>query len=114
RGRTAVDLVDMFPGFGIDKWWSPSAAVEAASAIFVRSTQPLHHAVDRDVGRGRQPHVVGTSLNNRRGPLLDPRYLLKTSIFVGGLPRAIDVLEPHDLRQRLAETGRQLSRLYES
>src|SRR5216684_5936736 len=60
RGRTAVDLVDMVPGFGIDKWWSPSAAVEAASAIFVRSSQSLHHAVHRDVGRHRQPHVVVT------------------------------------------------------
>src|SRR4030081_2785270 len=60
RGRTAVDLVDVIPGFGIDKWWSPAAAVEAASAIFVRSTQPLHHAVHRDVGRHRQSHVVVT------------------------------------------------------
>src|SRR5216684_8429698 len=60
RGRTAVDLVDMVPGFGIHKWWSPSSAAEAASAIFARSTQPLHHAVHRDVGRHRQPHVVVT------------------------------------------------------
>src|ERR1700737_1847783 len=60
RGRTAVDLVDMVPGFGIDKWWSPSAAIEAASAVFVRPTQPLQPAVHRDVGRHRQPHVVVT------------------------------------------------------
>src|SRR5712692_2715567 len=60
RGRTAVNLVDMISGFGIDKWRSPPAAVEAASAIFVRSTQPLHHAVHRDVGRHRQTHVVVT------------------------------------------------------
>src|SRR5438128_1574322 len=79
RGRAAVDLVEIVPGFGVEKWYGPSAALEAAAAILVRSAQPLHHAVHRDVGRGRQPHVVVTSLNNRRGPLLDPCYLLKTS-----------------------------------
>ena len=67
RGRGAVDLVDMVPGFGIDKWNDPSAAVEAAPAILVRSAQPLHHAVHRDVRRRRQPHVVVTSPNNGRG-----------------------------------------------
>src|SRR5205823_9680335 len=52
-GRAAVDLVEIVPGFGVDKWYGPSAALEAAAAILVRSAQPLHHAVDRDVGRGR-------------------------------------------------------------
>src|SRR5438093_13040804 len=78
-GRAAVDLVEIVPGFGVEKWYGPSAALEAAAAVLVRSAQPLHHAVHRDVGRGRQPYVVVTSPNNRRGPLLDPRYLLKTS-----------------------------------
>src|SRR5258708_4239010 len=32
RGRTALHLAHVVPRFGIDKWWSPSAAVEAASA----------------------------------------------------------------------------------
>src|SRR5712692_2181533 len=57
RGRAAVDLVEIVPGFGVEKWYGPSAALEAAAAILVRSAQPLHHAVHRDVGRGRQPHV---------------------------------------------------------
>src|SRR5688572_26319549 len=69
----------MVPGFGIDKRNGPSAAVEAAAAILVRSAQPLHHAVHRDVGRRRQSHVVVTSPNNGCGPLLDLRYFFKTS-----------------------------------
>src|SRR5205823_79474 len=56
RGRAAVDLVEIVPGFGVEKWYGPSAALEAAAAILVRSAQPLHHAVHRDVGRGRQFH----------------------------------------------------------
>src|SRR5438552_15734826 len=90
-GRAAVDLVEIVPGFGVEKWYGPSAALEAAAAILVRSAQPLHHAVHRDVGRGRQPHVLVTSLNNRRGPFLDPRYSLKTSTlrsaYQWGVPR---------------------------
>src|SRR2546428_3350672 len=58
RGRAAVDLVEIVPGFGVEKWYGPSAALEAAAAILVRSAQPLHHTVHRDVGRGRQFHVA--------------------------------------------------------
>src|SRR5207247_11474190 len=58
RGRVTVDLVEIVPGFGVEKWYGPSAALEAAAAILVRSAQPLHHAVHRDVGRGRQLHVM--------------------------------------------------------
>src|SRR5687768_6694418 len=58
RGRAAVDPVEIVPGFGVEKWYGPSAAVEAAGAVLVRSAQPLHYTVHRDVGCGRQPHVV--------------------------------------------------------
>src|SRR5687768_2369395 len=72
RGRAAVDLVEMVPGFGIEQWDGPAAALEAPATILVGCAQPLHHAVHRDVGRRRQPHVVVTSPNNGSGPLLDP------------------------------------------
>src|SRR5439155_5087959 len=68
RGRAAVDLVEIVPGFGVEKWYGPSAALEAATAILVRSAQPLHHAVHRDIGRGRQLHVAVTSSCARRVP----------------------------------------------
>ena len=61
RDRVAVDLVEIVPGLAVEKWDGPAAALEAAAAILVRSTQPLHHPVHRHVGRGRQPHVVVTS-----------------------------------------------------
>ena len=35
RRRTAVGLIEVVPGFGIDNWWGPSAAVEAAAAILI-------------------------------------------------------------------------------
>jgi hypothetical protein len=75
RGRAAVDLVEIVPGFGVEKWYGPSAAVEAAAAILVRSAQPLHHAVHRDVGRGRQPHVVSP----RRTTAADPIWIRATA-----------------------------------
>src|SRR6266567_1356326 len=28
-GRAAVDLVEIVPGFGVEKWYGPSAALEA-------------------------------------------------------------------------------------
>src|SRR2546428_5490281 len=37
RSRAAVDLVEIVPGFGVEKWYGPSAALEAAAAILVRS-----------------------------------------------------------------------------
>src|SRR5207302_8008520 len=40
RGRAAVDLVQIVPGFGVEEWYGPSAALEAAAAILVRSAQP--------------------------------------------------------------------------
>jgi hypothetical protein len=45
RGRAAVHLVEIVPGFRVEKWYCSSAALEAAAAILVRSAQPLHHAV---------------------------------------------------------------------
>src|SRR5437588_8522615 len=56
RGRAAIDLVEIVAGFGVEKWYGPSAALEAAPAILVSSAQSLHHAVHRDVGRGREFH----------------------------------------------------------
>src|SRR5258708_12952297 len=56
RGRAAVDLVDMVPGFGIEKWNGPSAALESAPAVLVRPAESLHHSVDRDVRGDRQFH----------------------------------------------------------
>src|SRR5450755_1324766 len=56
RDRAAVDLVDLVPGFGIDKWKSPSAAFESASPVLARPAEPLHHSVDRDVRGDCQFH----------------------------------------------------------
>src|ERR1700730_5648814 len=56
RGRAAVDLVDMVPGFGIEKWKGPSAALESAPAVLVRPAESLHHSIDRDVRGDRQFH----------------------------------------------------------
>jgi len=33
RGGAAVDLVEIVPGFGVEKWYGPSTALEAAAAI---------------------------------------------------------------------------------
>src|SRR5205807_2568168 len=52
----AVDMVDIVPALGVVERYDPSAALEAAAAVFVRAAQPLHHAVHRDVGRSRQFH----------------------------------------------------------
>src|SRR5438552_17454646 len=60
RGCTAVDMIQIVRCFGVDKGRCPSAAIEAATTILVRSTQPLNYAVHRDVGRRRQPHIVVT------------------------------------------------------
>src|SRR5258707_1965730 len=54
--RAAVDLVDMVPGFGIEKWNGPSAALESAPAVLVRPAESLRHSVDRDVRGDRQFH----------------------------------------------------------
>src|SRR5216683_2412395 len=56
RGRAAVNLVDIVPALGVVERPNPSAALEAAAAVFVCAAQPLHHAVYRDVGRSRQFH----------------------------------------------------------
>src|SRR5882672_5158745 len=41
---------------------TPSAALESAPAVLVRPAEPLHHAVDGDVGVGRQLHDVRSFL----------------------------------------------------
>src|SRR6267154_328311 len=46
----------MIPGFGIEKWNGPSAALESAPAVLVRPAESLHHSVDRDVRGDRQFH----------------------------------------------------------
>ena len=63
RVRAAVNLADVFLGFRVEERKGPSAAVEAATAVLVRSAQALHHAVNRNVCRRRQPRC--------RGPLPD-------------------------------------------
>jgi len=35
---------------------SPTAALESAALVLLRSARPLHHSVNGDLSGGRQPH----------------------------------------------------------
>jgi hypothetical protein len=57
-----VDLADQGLGLASKERHGPSTTREPASGILLRPAKPLHHAVDREVGVGRQFHELVLSL----------------------------------------------------
>src|SRR5215208_2261702 len=67
RVGALVDLVHERRALVVEERHGPSAALESAPAVLVMAAEPLHHAVDGDVGGGRQLHGRG-SLPRWLGP----------------------------------------------
>jgi hypothetical protein len=58
----------------VKQWPGPSAALETAPAVLIRSAESLHHSIDRDVRDGRQFHGDGSFLFGRGSDLRRERH----------------------------------------